>query len=304
MTRLARGLSAPLAQGRPRRGEVAYAYHDNKQRYFEHQCRVTADYVIPFIERSGLLPPNARVLEIGCGEAGVLKAFLERGAIAVGVDRNGSRLERGREFLAGAIEQGRLMLLHRDAHTLGEDEHFVGSFDVIVLKDVIEHVDDRPSLFALMARLLRPGGRVFLAFPPWQMPFGGHQQNCRSRVLSRLPYFHLLPTATYRTVLEAFREQPKRITSLLATKDTGISTYEFEALVERSGYRTLQRLHYLITPIYSYRIGLEPWKQASSISRRASWRDFVTTCAYYLVEPIGASAARRASPLSATVASR
>jgi SAM-dependent methyltransferase len=264
---------------------VAYAYHDNKQRYFEHQCRVTADYVIPFIEKSEPLPPNARVLEIGCGEAGVLKAFLDRGANAGGVDRNGVRLERGREFLAGAIEQGRLMLLHRDAHTLGEEVQFVGAFDLIVLKDVIEHVDDRQALFTLMARLLRPGGRVFLAFPPWQMPFGGHQQNCESRVLSRLPFFHLLPTATYRKVLEAFGEKPKRIDSLMATRATGISTSEFEALVERSGYRTLERLHYLINPIYSYRFGLKPLTQARGIVCRAALRDFVTTCAYYLIEP-------------------
>jgi SAM-dependent methyltransferase len=264
---------------------VAYAYHQDKQRYFEHQCRVTADHVIPFIERSGPIPPNARVLEIGCGEAGVLKAFLDRGAHAVGVDRNAARLEKGRELLAGAIAQGRLMLLHRDAHTLGEEDQFIACFDLIILKDVIEHVDDRPALFTLMARLLRPGGRVFLAFPPWQMPFGGHQQNCQSRVLSRLPYFHLLPAGSYRKVLEAFGEKPKRIESLLATKRTGISTSEFEALVERSGYRTLERLHYLINPIYSYRFGLEPLKQASRIVRHASWRDFVTTCAYYLVEP-------------------
>jgi SAM-dependent methyltransferase len=177
------------------------------------------------------------------------------------------------------------MLLHRDAQTLGEEEQFVGSFDLIVLKDVIEHVDDRPALFALMARLLRPGGRVFLAFPPWQMPFGGHQQNCQSRVLSRLPYFHLLPTNTYRKVLEAFGERPKRIDSLLATRATGISTSEFEALVDRSGYRTLERRHYLTNPIYSYRFGIKPLTQAEGIVRQASWRDFVTTCAYYLVEP-------------------
>jgi SAM-dependent methyltransferase len=268
---------------------VAYAYHENKQRYFEHQCRVTADYVIPFVERSGPIPPNARVLEIGCGEAGVLKAFLDRGSSAVGVDRNGARLQKGRELLAGAIEQGRLMLLHRDAHTLGEEEQFIGSFDLIVLKDVIEHVDDRPALFALMARLLRPGGRVFLAFPPWQMPFGGHQQNCRSRVLSRLPYFHLLPGATYRKVLESFHEHPKRVDSLLAIKDTGISTLEFEALVDSSGYRTLERRFYLTNPIYSYRFGLTPVRQVGWVASQATWRDFVTTCAYYLVQPIAPS---------------
>jgi SAM-dependent methyltransferase len=264
---------------------MGYAYHDDKLQYFEHQRRVTADHVIPFIENSGAIAPNARVLEIGCGEAGVLKAFLENGASAVGVDRNATRLGRGRELLSDAIAQGRLMLLNQDAHTLGERDDFVGTFDLIVLKDVIEHVDDRPALFALMARLLRPSGRVFLAFPPWQMPFGGHQQICRSRVLSRLPYFHLLPTPAYERVLQRFGEQPARVKSLLATKRTGISTPEFEALLEHSSYRTLARQFYLINPMYSYRFGLEPMKQAKWIARHATMRDFVTTCAYYVVEP-------------------
>lgn len=241
---------------------MAYAYHANKQRYFEHQRRVTAEHVIPFIERSGPLPHGARVLEIGCGEAGVLKAFLDRGAHAVGVDRNAARLDRGREFSREAIEDERLQLLHQDVHTLAERTEFVASFDLIVLKDVIEHVDNRPKLFGLMARLLRPAGRVFLAFPPWRMPFGGHQQVCESWVLSRLPYFHLLPESAYRKILEAFREHPGRVRSLLETKRTGISSAEFESLAAAAGYQILNRELYLINPMYSYRFRLPPARQA------------------------------------------
>jgi SAM-dependent methyltransferase len=265
---------------------VAFAYHDNRQRYFEHQCRVTADHVIPFIEQSGAVPSGARVLEIGCGEAGVLKAFLNLGARAVGVDRNGTRLGRGREFLADAIRDGRLMLLHQDAHTLAEHQDFAGSFDLIVLKDVVEHIDDRPALFALMARLLRPHGRVFLSFPPWQMPFGGHQQICKSWALSHLPYFHLLPTPAYRSVLSAFGEAAPRIESLLATKRTGISTVELERLLEDCRYETLGQRHYLFNPMYGYRFGLKPMVQAEWVAARVAFRDFVTTCAYYVVRPM------------------
>jgi SAM-dependent methyltransferase len=275
------GVAAIAAQNR---GEVTYTYHRDKERYFAHQCRVTAEHVIPFIEQSGKLPEAARVLEIGCGEAGVLKAFLDRGAIAVGVDRNGTRLGRGKALLAKAIEEGRLTLLQRDAHSLTGEDEFIGSFDLIVLKDVIEHVDDRPNLFALMARLLRPEGRIFLAFPPWQMPFGGHQQICRSWFLSRLPYFHLLPTTAYRKILTAFSEQPARIESLLATKRTGISTSEFEGLVSATDYRIVDKRLYLFNPMYGYRFGLRPVLQARWVAAHAKARDFVSTCAYYIVQ--------------------
>jgi SAM-dependent methyltransferase len=263
---------------------VAHAYHDNRAHYFEHQRRVTAEHVIPFIEESGPIPGDARVLEIGCGEAGVLDAFLQRGASAVGVDHNEKRLARGREFLARAISTGRLTLLHQDVHTLAEHE-YAAYFDLIVLKDVIEHVHDRPALFALMAKLLRPGGRVFLSFPPWRMPFGGHQQICKSWLLSRLPYFHLLPQGAYRSVLQAFHEKQRRIDSLLDTHSTGIGTAEFEELVESSSYRIASQRYYLFNPMYTYRFGIRPLQQAPWVAGAAAWRDFVTTCAYYTVAP-------------------
>lgn len=268
---------------------MPHAYHDNRARYFEHQYRVTADHVIPFVEQSGPLPERPHVLEIGCAEAGVLKAFLERGAIAVGVDRNGKRLERGREFLKDAIASGRLTLLHEDAQALLERREYVGRFDLIVLKDVIEHVEDRPALFAMMAKLLAPGGRVFLAFPPWRMPFGGHQQMCRSKLLSHLPYFHLLPMPAYRAVLRAFAEKPARAESLIATKRTGLATAELEQLSERLGFHISSRRFYALNPMYAYRFGVAPRVQARSITALESLRDFVTTCAYYTLRPPASS---------------
>ena len=245
---------------------MAYAYHDNRTRYFEHQCRVTADYVIPFVEQSGPIPADARVLEIGCGEAGVLKAFLERGARAVGVDRNGRRLARGTELLADALAEGRLTLLHQDAAELAAHAEYRGYFDLIVLKDVIEHIEDRPGLFALMSELLRPGGRVFLSFPPWRMPFGGHQQICKSWLLSRTPYFHLLPTPVYRAVLSAFSESPSRIESLLATKATGISVAEFETQATQAEYQIVSKRLYLFNPMYTFRFGITPYTQRAWIA--------------------------------------
>lgn len=264
---------------------MAYAYHDNKELYFEHQYRVTADHVIPFVERSGPISAGARVLEIGCAEAGVLRAFLERGATGVGVDLSARRLALGREFLADAVRDGRLELLHQDAAALREQQRFRGAFDLIVLKDVIEHVEDRPELLALMRDILSPSGRVFMAFPPWAMPFGGHQQICRSRILSRTPYFHLLPMAPFRALLRAFQEPSGRIESLLATKRTGIGSHAFEELVERSGYRVIDRRLYLLNPMYGYRFGLPPLVQVPWVAKREALRDLITSCAYYTLSP-------------------
>lgn len=268
---------------------MAFAYHKDRTRYFEDQCRVTEDYLVPFVEADRPLPDNPRVLEIGCAEAGVLLAFLKRGGTAVGVDRNQRRLDKGREFHASAIRDGKIELINIDAAELAKMPGYFGTFDLIVLKDVIEHIDDKPNLFGIMARLLRPGGRVFLSFPPWSMPFGGHQQTCDT-VLSKVPYLHLLPQKTYETVLRKFGEKPNRVASLMDNYRTGLSIDEFSQVAQAANFRVLNRRLYLTNPIYQYRFGLRPMEQFDWITRATPVRDFITTCAYFLVEPNGASA--------------
>ena len=80
----------------------------------------------------------------------------------------------------------------KDIYQVDIEKDLNGLFDIIVLKDVIEHIHDQAKLIGWMKNFLKPGGIVFFGFPPWYMPFGGHQQMCHSKI-SRLPYIHLLP---------------------------------------------------------------------------------------------------------------
>lgn len=261
---------------------MAYAYHEDRRAYFEHQQRVTREHVIPFVESSWPLPEAARVLEIGCGEAGVLQAFLDRGAECVGVDLNSKRLEAGKELLAEAITIGRLRLLLGNIHDLSLQEQ-LGSFDLIVLKDVIEHIDDQPLLLARLRSYLKPNGCIFFGFPPWLMPFGGHQQVCRSKLLSRAPYIHLLPTSLYHRLLLALGENQTRINALMRNKRTGINMERFERIVADTGYRILNQRLYLTNPIYQYRFGIPPRQQLPLLTRIPYVRDLTSSCAYYLI---------------------
>ena len=56
-----------------------FEFHKNKPKYFLHQYQTAKDYIVPFVERDMTLGADTRVLEIGCAEAGVLKAFVEKG---------------------------------------------------------------------------------------------------------------------------------------------------------------------------------------------------------------------------------
>ncbi len=258
-----------------------FEFHADKGRYFEMQVENARNYVLPFIEEYKPLKAGTRVIEIGCAEAGVLKAFIEKGCTAVGVELDEPRLIMAREFMATELAAGKISFVSKDIYKVDIQSELNGRFDIIVLKDVIEHIHDQEKLIAWMKNFLVPGGVIFFGFPPWQMPFGGHQQVMKSKLLSKLPWYHLLPMFMYKWILKAFKEN---VADFVEVKETGISIERFERIVNRTGYRIAHKTHYLLNPIYIYKFGWKPRKQLKFIQAIPWVRNFFTTCVYYLIE--------------------
>ena len=94
-----------------------------------------------------------RVLDAGCGQGEVLAEFKRFG---VPVDYYGVDLAVGDptwEFKVSAVADVR-RLPFRD-----------GSFDKVICNQVLEHVDEPDAVLGEFARVLRPGGRLFLSVP-------------------------------------------------------------------------------------------------------------------------------------------
>jgi len=259
-----------------------FEFHADRKRYFEIQALNAAKYVVPFIQEKKPVQSGMRVLEIGCGEGGVLKAFTDLGCIGVGVELDAPRLVFAHEYMATEVAAGKVRFISKDIYKVDPVTELDGLFDIIVLKDVIEHIHDQPRLIGWMKTLLKPGGVVFFGFPPWQMPFGGHQQICKSKWLSRLPYYHLLPRFLYKAILKANHEP---VEALLEIRDTGISIERFERICKKTGYKTLHNTHFFINPIYEWKFGWKPRKQSGVIKGIPYLRNFFTTCVYYLITP-------------------
>jgi len=258
-----------------------FEFHADRKRYFDIQVMNAEKYVIPFIEEKFPVKPGMRVLEIGCGEGGVLKAFINKGCKGLGVELDTPRIDDALKFLPDDVAAGRIRFVAKDIYLVDIEKDFSGRFDIIVLKDVIEHIHDQPKLIGWMKNFLNPGGIVFFGFPPWYMPFGGHQQMCRSKV-SKLPYIHLLPRGIYRWILQKKKEP---VDALMEIKDTGISIERFEKICKKEGYIFLHKRHYLLNPIYEWKFGWKPRKQAALIKAIPFFRNFLTTCVYYIIQP-------------------
>lgn len=258
-----------------------FEFHADRKRYFDIQALNSSKYIVPFIESNLAITKGMRVLEIGCGEGGVLKPFLEKGAVCVGVEFDRLRIENGEKWLSEQIENGKLSFVVKDIYDTTV-EALGGKFDIIILKDVIEHIHDQSRLLARLKEFLNPAGIIFFGFPPWQMPFGGHQQLCQNS-LAKVPYFHLLPKALYKSTLKLFKEPDHVVNDLLEIKETGISIERFERIVKQNDYEVVDKIHYLFNPIYEYKFNIKPRKQISLISKIPVLRDFVTTCVYYII---------------------
>lgn len=110
---------------------------------------------LPDFEISG-----ARVLDVGCGDAGVVIAFGESGAKGAGLELDQRSLARAR---VRAEEHDVDVLL---AAAVAEALPFPdASLDLVILDNVLEHVTDRPGTLAEISRVLRPGGILYLVTP-------------------------------------------------------------------------------------------------------------------------------------------
>lgn len=125
-----------------------------------------------------------RVLDIGCGLGAYVANFGRFTNEAYGMDVDPPRVLEGRRRGIG-----NLMLAAAEALPFGD-----GTFDVIVLNEVIEHVrDDRATLREAL-RVLRPGGAVVIFAPNRLYPFETHGVYLGKRyVFGNIPLVNWLP---------------------------------------------------------------------------------------------------------------
>jgi ubiquinone/menaquinone biosynthesis C-methylase UbiE len=125
-------------------------------------------FIIDTLRRyaAGFRAEAASVLDIGCGDAGVLIAFAEQGASCAGIESFEASVERGR---MRATDHGVEVDLR-----LGVAESLPfpdASFDLVMLDNVLEHVDDRALTLREVRRVLKPGGLLYLVTPKPFTPY-------------------------------------------------------------------------------------------------------------------------------------
>jgi len=255
--------------------------HKNFEQYVAEQSLTTEKYVIPYINDLSPVSGNLTIAEIGCGEGGNLKPFLDLGCKVIGIDISKNKIKKAHEFFSKHNLKEDVTLIESDIYDIHED--VFENVDFVIMRDTLEHIPNQHLFFKHLYKILKPKTRVFIGFPPWRMPFAGHQQICQSRFLSKLPYFHLFPKPIYKFILKTFGEPPDFIQSLMEIKDTKISINRFRKITRENSFAFVKQDLFLINPNYEIKFKLKP-RKLPKIFNIPFLRDFFTTTYYSVIE--------------------
>jgi ubiquinone/menaquinone biosynthesis C-methylase UbiE len=105
---------------------------------------------------------DLRVLEVGCGRGGFVRALAKAGARVTACDFSSAALHAARSKLCANGDAPQAMLVQGDAQNLP----FAGSsFDIIVSCETVEHLPSVQAALREMYRVARAGGKLYLTTP-------------------------------------------------------------------------------------------------------------------------------------------
>ena len=101
-----------------------------------------------------------RIVDVGCGGGILSEAMARKGAQVLGVDLAERSLKVAQLH---AMEAGIDNVQYREvaAEVLADEQP--GQFDIVTCMEMVEHVPDPSSIIAACAKLVKPGGWVFLS---------------------------------------------------------------------------------------------------------------------------------------------
>jgi len=170
-----------------------------------------------------------RVLDFGCGYGQQTVAMAKSGAKhVVGLDINQKFLQRGRDLAAQHNLKNRVEFADK------LDKRLLGSFDVVISQNSMEHFVRPVEILEIMKSALNPAGKLLITFgPPWYAPYGSHMQ-----FMTRVPWINLLfDEATVMKVRNCFRKDGAMKYEEVEGGLAKMSVAKFERLVSQCGMK-------------------------------------------------------------------
>lgn len=149
--------------------------------------------VLAVLDRSGV-PVSGRVLDAGCGGGGMPLSLAEEATRVVGIDLSDRFINAGTK-LAQEMNLENLTFAQANGMALPFRDR---SFDLVLSHAVIEHVADASLYLRECARVLEPGGWMYLSTAPYLSFAGAHLPRLKVPVPLHLLIGRRAAFATFR----------------------------------------------------------------------------------------------------------
>ena len=244
-----------------------------KEYYYEYQRTLASSYYIPFLLNNRIELNGKNILEIGCGNGGFIGAFGEHSDNCVGFDL------KNLDWKDSNVKYHKL-----DVFDESLTDKIESKFDIIILRDVIEHLDNQRTkqLFHQISLLSNPDTVVLITFPPFYSPFGLHQQVLLNTLLRFVPYLSLIPRDLIKVLVDGESNNKENVDELLSLYDSKKTISMFYKLINSNGYSVLDEKFFHIRPSHQIRYGLK------TIESRLLWhipiiRELLITGTVFLI---------------------
>ncbi len=193
-------------------GKMTYA-----QWQFENGEKTVACFAPDFSPKD--IFAGKTVLDMGCGASGKSLYYLSIGAEkVVGVDMVEHYKAEAEDFARKLGLSDRFTFILGDALHLPLEDNV---FDVVVMNDFMEHIYDPEGALKEALRVLKPGGRIFVNFPPYFHPTGAHMSD-----VIGIPWVHMFfrektLIAAYKDLVRGLPDEKERLALRFGVDERG-----------------------------------------------------------------------------------
>ena len=201
--------------------------NEGKDTYAEWQYKRGQDTIRFYLDKTSKeeMFKDKIVLDIGCGAAGKTLYYASQGVRKIyGMDvvewyedeANALARQKGMEHL--------FQFVLGDAARMEFEDNF---FDTIIMNDAMEHVDKPLAVLKECYRVLKPGSRLYINFPPYYHPYGAHLSDAIG-----FPWIHVFFSdqtliKVYKDLVKDLPDGNKRISFRISTDETGREYFSY-----------------------------------------------------------------------------
>ena len=244
--------------------------------YWTYQYKLAEEYYIPLFEKWGIQLSGKTILDVGCGDGGFTTALADAGAKSTGVEI--------RDFGWGNNRPG-LRFLIQDILAPDAIQNLGTGYDIILLRDVIEHIplDRKAAFLEALSGFSNAGTQILITFPPFYSPFGLHQQTLLKSFLKKIPFLGWVPELLLIALLKLAGETENAIDNVREIRSCRMTLYHFKRLIARSKFQLENEKYFFVRPSHELRYG---WRmRESNLSNIPLLREILILGSVYQLSP-------------------